>query len=512
MTQPSEFEDPIVTRARARIGGLLQEKWRLDGLLGVGGMAAVYAATHRNGKRVAVKMLHAEYSNDEQVRTRFLQEGYAANAIQHDGAVSVLDDDVAADGSAFIVMELLEGETLEQRWEKAGMHLPLRDVLTIADPVLDVLAAAHAKSVVHRDIKPENLFITKAGAVKVLDFGIAKVFEQRRSRTTETRAGMVMGTPAFMAPEQALARWDEVDGRTDLWALGATMFTMLTGRHVHEAPSNQEQLVMSATVPAPSLARFAPGVPGAVVSIIDRALAFDRANRWPDARMMQEAVRSALEAAGGPEIMASSGYVPTGTLVSRQRTAQPIAATMLDTTATGSTVSAWTREREARLAEAAKLRAAVAELQQRQAVTKKQVAEAQSKVEAGRAERLSMEQWFRRQVGTRTAAVEQARSQVRRHTVAVARRAIADRGLFGAEFDPAREQIAKLERAAQSATRDVAVHEAAIEAYHGPSLRSGAVLMGVAIVLLLALVVGPIVWRATRVVEPTLPTTVQHTP
>jgi serine/threonine protein kinase len=510
MTQLPEEEDPQLSRARVRVGTLLQEKWRLDSLLGVGGMAAVYAATHRNGKRVAVKMLHAEYSNDEQVRTRFLQEGYAANAIQHDGAVSVLDDDVAADGSAFIVMELLEGETVEQRWEKAGYRLPLRDVLTIADPVLDVLAAAHAKSVVHRDIKPENLFITRAGAVKVLDFGIAKVFEQRRSRTTETRAGMVMGTPAFMAPEQALARWDEVDGRTDLWALGATMFTMLTGRHVHEAPSNQEQLVMSASTPAPSLARFAPGVPRQVVSIVDRALAFDRANRWPDALTMQEAVRSALDAAGGPEVMAASGYVPTGTLLSRQRTAQPGAATMLDTTATGSTVSAWTRERETRLAEAAKLRAALSELQQRQASAKKQVAEAQSKVEAGRAERGSLEQWFRRQVGTRTAAVEEARAEVRRQTVAIARRAIADRGLFGPELDPTREQIAKLERAAQSASRDVAVHEAAIEAYDGPTLRKGAVLMGVAAVLVLALLLGPIVWRATRVVEPPLPATVEH--
>ena len=91
-------EDPSVTRARARIGVVLQEKWTLDALLGVGGMAAVYAATHRNGKRVAVKMLHAELSHDEEVRGRFLQEGYAANTIQHEGAVSVLDDDVAADG------------------------------------------------------------------------------------------------------------------------------------------------------------------------------------------------------------------------------------------------------------------------------------------------------------------------------------------------------------------------------------------------------------------------------
>ena len=123
---PSTLEDdPHASRARVRLGTVLQDKWKLDSLLGIGGMAAVYAATHRNGKRVAVKMLHAEFNHDEEVRTRFLQEGYAANTIQHDGAVSVLDDDLAPDGSAFIVMEMLEGETVEQRWERSGQRLPV---------------------------------------------------------------------------------------------------------------------------------------------------------------------------------------------------------------------------------------------------------------------------------------------------------------------------------------------------------------------------------------------------
>jgi serine/threonine protein kinase len=169
--------DLHVKRARERIGMVLGGKWTIESLLGVGGMAAVYAATHRNGKRVAVKMLHADLSDHEEVRKRFLQEGYAANTIQHDGAVSVLDDDVAADGCAFIVMELLEGETVEDRWDRSGRRLAAREVLAIVEQVLGVLSAAHAKNIVHRDIKPENLFVTKAGAVKVLDFGIAKVFE-----------------------------------------------------------------------------------------------------------------------------------------------------------------------------------------------------------------------------------------------------------------------------------------------------------------------------------------------
>jgi hypothetical protein len=513
MTQANETEDPMVTRARERLGTLLQDKWTLDSLLGVGGMAAVYGATHRNGKRVAVKMLHGELSHDGEVRKRFLQEGYAANAIQHDGAVSVLDDDVAPDGSAFIVMELLEGETVEQRWERSGQRLPLREVLSIVDPLLDVLASAHDKSVVHRDIKPENLFITRAGVLKVLDFGIAKVFEHRQARGTATRAGTIMGTPAFMAPEQALARWDQVDGRTDLWAVGAMMFTLLSGRHVHDAQTDQEQMIRSATTPAAPVRSVAPDVPADVAVIIDRALAFEQDDRWPDARAMQQAVRVALDARGGPDPAAGGGRSATGTLVSRAtvpEAAHPRAATMIDTTRTASSVAAWTRERESRLAEATQLRASIAELQQRALGTKKQVAEAQAKVDAGRAERASLEQWFKRQTGTRTAAVEEARREVRRKMGVIARRAIADRESFGPELDPARQQIAKLDGAARSAERDVAVHVAALDAYDAPSLRAGVVLLGVAAALLLALLLGPIIWRATLVVDPGPPSTGQH--
>ncbi len=502
MTQSPQREDPHAVRARTRLGVVLVDKWRLDALLGVGGMAAVYAATHRNGKRVAVKILHQEFSNDDEVRTRFLQEGYAANAIQHDGAVSVLDDDVAVDGSAFLVMELLDGETVEQRWEQSGQRLALRELLSIVESLLDVLGAAHEKNVVHRDIKPENLFVTKAGVLKVLDFGIAKVFEQRRERTTSTRAGTVMGTPAYMAPEQALAHWDEVDGRTDLWAVGATMFTMLSGRHVHDAQTSQEQMILSATTPAPSLGTLVSGLPPAVVSIVDRALAFDRTKRWPRASSMREAVASALEALGGPEFLGAPGRASTGTLVSRQAGAQARAATLLDTTATGSSAAAWVQEREGRLAEAAKLRTGLGEFQERQVVLKKRVAEAQAKVDAGGAERKSLEQWFKRQVGTRTAAVEEAQKDARQQMIALARRAVEDRSIFGSELDSVREQIAKLDRTAESAARDLDVHTAALEAYDPPSLRKGVLLLGVVAVIVLALILAPIVWRATRVIAP----------
>jgi serine/threonine protein kinase len=498
----TEIEDPQATRARVRLGTVLQDKWKLESVIGVGGMAAVYAATHRNGKRVAVKMLHAEFCHDTEIRSRFLQEGYAANTIQHEGAVSVLDDDLGPDGSAFIVMEMLEGETVEQRWERSGQRLPVGDVLWIAEQLLDVLVAAHAKSVVHRDIKPENLFVTKAGALKVLDFGIAKVFEQRQTRQSTTRAGMVMGTPAFMAPEQALAHWDEVDGRTDLWAVGATMFMLLSGRHVHEAQSSQEQLILSATAPAPTLASVATGVPRQVAAIVDRALVFDRMGRWHDAAAMQSAVRTVLDAIAGTEPAVASARRPSTTLLGSGRTPSAASATLLDTTGLSSGVAAWSEERETRQAETVRLRAAIAESQDRLGAAKKGTADAEKKLEGGRAERTSLEQWFTRQVGTRTAAVEEARKDVRRALVSIARQALADRAAFGAEVDPAREQIATLDRAAESAARDVVVHESAIEAYDAPSLKVGIVMLVVVAFIALAMLVGPIVWRATRVVEP----------
>src|SRR3954468_750223 len=136
-------------RAHARQGLLLRDKWRIDRLLGVGGMATVYAATHcNNGKRVAVKILHSELSMMPEVRSRFLREGYVANKVAPPGIVSVLDDDVADDGSVFLVMELLEGETVEGLRERSGNFLPVKQVIKIADQLLDVLAAAHQSGIV----------------------------------------------------------------------------------------------------------------------------------------------------------------------------------------------------------------------------------------------------------------------------------------------------------------------------------------------------------------------------
>jgi serine/threonine-protein kinase len=293
-------DEDILRIARERVGRVLLGKYRLEKVLGVGGMAAVYLATHRNAKQFALKMLHPEISMRENIRTRFLREGYVANSVKHPGAVAVMDDDVTEDGSAFLVMELLEGLPVDELWARAGKRLPLPVALSVADALLDVLAAAHARGIVHRDLKPPNLFITHDGALKVLDFGIARLLDDT-SGGQVTATGAMMGTPAFMAPEQALAKASEVDGQTDLWAVGATIFSLLTGQFVHTGDNGPQLLVNAATKPARSIGEVATDVPPAIATVIDRALAFGKGDRWASATEMRDALRAAcVEATGAP--------------------------------------------------------------------------------------------------------------------------------------------------------------------------------------------------------------------
>ena len=293
-------EDPLVAHCRGRVGQLISNKWRLDALIGVGGMAAVYMATHRNGSVGAIKLLHDEIANNTEVRERFLREAYIANKVGHPGTVKVLDDDVDERNNPYLIMELLQGQSVEGRADKEGGRLGIDETLGIVEQTLAVLIDAHKQGIIHRDLKPENLFLLRDGQVKVLDFGIARL---REDNARKTQTGMVMGTPSFMAPEQAMGRWNEVDARTDLYAMGATAFTLLTGRPVHEAETAGEMLVAAATRPARSLARVLNGAPFALVALVDRALAYDREHRFPDAATFRTElmkVRAALAQEAAP--------------------------------------------------------------------------------------------------------------------------------------------------------------------------------------------------------------------
>lgn len=286
----------------SRIGAVINGKWQVDRLLGQGGMAEVYAATHRNGKRAALKILHGELASKPATLRRFRREGYAANRVGHPAVVTVDDDDVCEDGAPYLVMELLQGHTLEELRIAHGGQLPAAQVVSWAAELMAVMAVAHRNGVVHRDIKPSNLLITADGALKVLDFGIARVSDGHD--LGDSTAECCLGTPSYMSPEQARGRWDLVDARSDIYAIGATLFTLLSGRAVHEASTRNEQLGLAMTAQAPVLSGLVPELPDSLAKVIDGALRYDREKRWASV----EAMRCAwLRAAGRQEAEGTIG-------------------------------------------------------------------------------------------------------------------------------------------------------------------------------------------------------------
>ena len=277
--------------ARARLGQRVGG-YKLEDVLGVGGSACVYRGVKR-GKGAAIKVLHAWLGADPRAKKRFVREATLAERVAHPAIVRTLDHGEEPDGTVFLVMDLAEGETIEARRIAAGGRLPEGEVMHLMDELLAVLAVTHARGVVHRDIKPTNLLRTPEGSLRLLDFGIACVTDLTEASSLVTRTGAVLGTVFFMAPEQALGVRDDIDASSDVWAVGATMFTLLTGQFVHQARTANEALVLAATQPAPPIRSLQPGVSAAMASVVDRALSFDRAARYADAGAMRDALRGA---------------------------------------------------------------------------------------------------------------------------------------------------------------------------------------------------------------------------
>jgi serine/threonine protein kinase len=303
MTAPGDEE---LERCQRRVGTTIRGKWHVDRLLGIGGMAAVYAATHKMGRQDAIKILHPHVAVSKELRARFEQEAMAISKLGHPGTVRVLDIDTTDDGRPFMVMELLDGESLGQRAERA---LPTpTEILEIMDRVLEVLAAAHDLGIVHRDVKLDNLFLARDGRVLVLDFGIARM--RQGGQGIQTRTGAMLGTTSYMSPEQIQGR--NVDGRADLFAVGACLFRLLTGRRLHDAETDAELLIKMGTLPAPPLASVAPHLDPRVAAFVDRALAFDAAARFPDARAMQAELRGLLGRDGPRSAPTSHGAPGNG--------------------------------------------------------------------------------------------------------------------------------------------------------------------------------------------------------
>ncbi len=282
--------------AGVRAGEIIAGKYRLERELGRGAMGTVWAAQHLTlGQRVAIKLISAEHAGSPEARARFSVEAKAAARLKSRHVVQVYDDGETPEGRPFIVMEYLEGETLESRLERER-ELPLLDAVRITGQVGRALARAHARGIVHRDLKPANIYLARndedelGWTTKVLDFGIAKLEESTNQSTTKT--GAVLGTPLFMSPEQVRGA-HRVDARSDLYSLGACFFNMMTGRYPFEGESFGDILVAICTADLPDLKRLAPSVPDTVAAWFQRCCAREPRQRFQSADELVEALQRA---------------------------------------------------------------------------------------------------------------------------------------------------------------------------------------------------------------------------
>jgi len=261
------------------VGAIIADKYRVERVLGVGGMGMVVAATHLDlGQQVAIKVMLPHALGNANAVARFLHEAQAVARLRSEHVCRVFDLGTY-DGAPFIVMEMLAGQDLAQILERNGA-LPLNDVVDCLIQVLDALADAHACGIVHRDLKPSNVFVTTASdgsaLVKLLDFGVSK------SSTGSTRTGEMMGTPAYMAPEQ-MQSTRNVDPRADLWALGVIGYEAMTGRNPFDAETLPGMCIRVMTHEPPAL-------PGAFGAVVMRCLAKAPEARYANAAELAEAL------------------------------------------------------------------------------------------------------------------------------------------------------------------------------------------------------------------------------
>jgi eukaryotic-like serine/threonine-protein kinase len=277
---------------RPQPGDLIGGKYRIVRLIGDGGMGAVYEARHEVlGSPVALKFLHSELARRPGLASRFLQEARVSASIQSPHVTRVTDVDQTPDGSPFLVMELLGGESLQQLLDRR-LKLQRDQAIDFALQILSGLEAAHALGVVHRDLKPDNVFITPSTGgplLKLLDFGIAKLRQTGEYQKGLTRPGAVMGTPEYMAPEQLYAA-DRVDHRADIYSLGAMLYEMLAGArpaYGEDAPTIINQIVEGHVKP---LAEHDPSIPPELARVVHKAIAADKADRFASAMDMRLAL------------------------------------------------------------------------------------------------------------------------------------------------------------------------------------------------------------------------------
>ena len=299
---------------RSREGETLGGKYRLEALLGAGGMGEVYRAENIGlGRVVAIKVLREEHAESAEVVARFLREARAANIVRHPNVVDVLDIGEAEDGTPFIVQELLVGEDLAAYAHARGGRLTVDDALAIMIPAIDAVAFAHARGVIHRDLKPENIFLARDASgtrvTKLLDFGISRIMTAEEQRMTAT--GMSIGTPAYMSPEQIRA--DKiVDARTDVWSIGVILHEVLAGALPFQSDSHTGLFVKIVTeLPIP-LVDVVPIAPRELAVVVERCLRAARTSAMPAPTDVAKALRvvAGTAATGTPRESSSADVAP----------------------------------------------------------------------------------------------------------------------------------------------------------------------------------------------------------
>ncbi len=304
------------------VGAVLSRRFRLLKKVGSGGMGSVYTTDQViEGRKAAVKLLHPEFVHEPEVKARFEEEARTIQRLIHPNILRVFECTEAEDGTPYIVMELLEGVPLSAYTENGG-RVPLAQAVVIGQGILAGLAAAHAQGIVHRDLKPENVFLSNEGGahfvVKLLDFGIAKVMDAAGGMGTKTRTGMLLGTPAYMSPEQVKNSKD-VDPRSDLWSAGVMLYEMLTGRTAFPAPTEYARLFAVLNNTPEPIERIDPDL-APVAAFMLRAMDKNRETRFQSALEMARALTQ-LVGQGDPLSRAQplsrlpevgSLYAPTG--------------------------------------------------------------------------------------------------------------------------------------------------------------------------------------------------------
>ena len=278
---------PAVAADDSLIGFVFADKYRIVRQIGRGGMGVVYEAEHvQLGKRVAIKLMLEKYADDTEAIARFQREALAASRIGNPHIIDVSDIGIAPDGRSFVVMELLNGVPLSQALEMSG-PMPTWRAVAIMRQVLRAVGAAHAKGIIHRDLKPDNIFLIgqddQHDFVKLLDFGISKVLDpdEQRAFTKLTTTGVVMGTPLYMAPEQAMG--NNVEAAADIYACGVMLYELLAGRPPFEGQTYAVLVAKLLTQNPEPLAQVRPGLPLSLVNAVHRALEKEPRQRFATA-------------------------------------------------------------------------------------------------------------------------------------------------------------------------------------------------------------------------------------